>query len=327
MEVIAEHGFNGSVFRRKPQLRDYWLFFVGIPASIAFLFSLIGIKLIAGMPYLDGFAYMLLHMFLAWWSVALGATLMRRLLRDLQPSVVVLVVTGFAVSMVPTAVLFSQLGDWFAAAYPVFAENRASKVMPSWSLEYIAHFVRYSSPAIALYLAGVYGYRFATGVDWLGYSGLSVQQQRGASAAAAARSFVTDVGPRSRAAESEAAATAAQSHGAGLRVVPPMAGAIAGSRLPSDAEIFAIKAEQHYIKIWSAAGTDLVRYRFRDLQGEFAECNAAQVHRSWWVNFDSVEQVRRAGRSVELVVNDDIVVPVSLSHKTAVLTAVGSQRN
>ena len=36
------------------------------------------------------------------------------------------------------------------------------------------------------------------------------------------------------------------------------------SGLPSDATLFAIKAEEHYIRIWSDQRTDLVRHRFKD---------------------------------------------------------------
>ncbi len=51
--------------RRSPETLDYYLFFIGVPAGVAFLFSLVGNRLTAGMGYLDGLVYMILHMLLA----------------------------------------------------------------------------------------------------------------------------------------------------------------------------------------------------------------------------------------------------------------------
>jgi hypothetical protein len=43
---------------RKPDWLDGLLFFLGLPVGIAFLFSLVGIRLINGMPYWQGLTYM-----------------------------------------------------------------------------------------------------------------------------------------------------------------------------------------------------------------------------------------------------------------------------
>ena len=42
--------------------------------------------------------------------------------------------------------------------------------------------------------------------------------------------------------------------------------------------VYAIKAEQHYIQIWSDQGSDLVRFKFSDLPVTLADCNGVQVH-------------------------------------------------
>ena len=62
-----------------------------------------------------------------------------------------------------------------------------------------------------------------------------------------------------------------------------------------------------------------MRYRFRDLADTLAECSGLQVHRSWWVNLDRVQSFDQTGRKLELVISDDLRVPVSLSYKNAVL--------
>lgn len=293
METTAQPQIRRALDGREPALADYWLFFVGIPAAIAVLFSMVGVRLIMGLPYLVGLGYMLLHMFTAWWSVSLGSWLVRYAFRSWRPPVIAICVMGFFVSLVPAGFLFQRLGEFYGGLYPIFAANRADSVLPSWGIDYLLHFIRYSFPALPLFLAGVYGYRYVRGVDWLGYG-------------------VTDTATAARAPGPDTARKTT----ATLR---PMAGLIDGSKLPGDAELIAIKAEQHYIRIWSDRGTDMVRYRFRDLAEVLGGCDAGQVHRSWWVNFDRVRSRRLRGRKLELELDGDLRVPVSTSFKRAVI--------
>ncbi|MEE4185055.1 MAG: LytTR family transcriptional regulator DNA-binding domain-containing protein [Gammaproteobacteria bacterium] len=297
MELAAAQQLISRPERRDARPVDGWIFFVLLPLALAVVLAMIGNRLIVGMGFFDGLGYMGVHMLLSWWSVGAGAWCARSLCRSWQPSAIALVAMGFVLALAPTALLFQSLGDLYANLYPVFAENRRESVLPELSLPYAGHFVRYSLPALALFLAGIFGYRFATGVDWLGYS--EARQQRAGSGSGENRRTL-------------------EPHG--LRL--PLAGSLPGSRLPAGAVVTAIKAEQHYIRVWSDQGVDFLRYRFRDLVTTFAGIHAAPVHRSWWVNFGRVARVRRAGRSVELVMDNGLVVPVSLSHKTAVLDAL-----
>jgi len=294
MELSVQRQNYPRASQRQPGNADYLAFFFGIPLALAFLFSLVGIRLIQGMSYIDGLGYMVLHMLLAWWLTSAGAWTVRFLCRSWQPPVIALCIMGFIASMIPAAVLFQKLGDLYASWYPVFAANRADVVVPSWTLEYLAHFARYSIPALPLFMAGVYGYRALTGVDWLGYAAATDETGQAENAAVDGQ-------------------TARQVARAGL---------ISGSKLAQNAEIIAIKAEQHYIHIWSDQGKDMVRYRFKDVPFSLHGCNGEQVHRSWWVNFDQVRDVRKAGRSLELEMTDGSVVPVSLAHRNIVLRAL-----
>lgn len=288
-----------AALRREPQWLDYLLFFVGLPASVAVVFSMVGTRLTNGMPYLDALAYMIVHMFIAWWSVSLGAAIIKFSFRSWRPPVIAVCLLGLLVALIPAAFTFQAVGELYASLYPVFAANRADSALPSWNLAYLLHFLRYSLPVLPLFLAGVYGYRFVTGVDWFGYG--------------ASNAFV----PKEISAESMIADSA--------KAIQATAKLIEGTRLPANARLMAIKAEQHYIQVWSDQGTDLVRYRFRDLAGTLRGCNGTQVHRSWWVNLDDVQSCRQAGRKIELVISDDLVVPVSLSYKNAVLAALNKK--
>jgi hypothetical protein len=276
---------------REPNSLDYLVFFIGIPVGIAFIFSLVGVRLITGMPYLDGLGYMILHMLTAWWSVSLGAWVIKFAFRSWQPPTIAICVIGYFLALIPAAFAFQSLGEFYGSLYESFAANRADAALPSWELSYLVHFIRYSIPALPMFLAGVYSYRYITGVDWFGYP-----QDR----LSAAVSHMDTVAPR----------TARQ------RATARLLGA---SKLPDDAELLAIKAEQHYIQVWSDRGTDLIRYRFKDLANTLADCNGGQVHRSWWVNFDRVQSCQSAGRKTELTLRDGLKVPVSLAYKNTVI--------
>jgi hypothetical protein len=193
--------------------------------------------------------------------------------------------------------MYQRLGEFYASLSPVFAANRADAAMPSWHLDYLLHFIRYSIPALPLYVAGVFGYRFITGVNWFGYPVISE----------------IDVQNPGDTAERQSQAQQAT------------AALIDGTRLPPNAILLGIKAEQHYIKIWSDQGNDLVRYRFKDLEAILEPCNGLQVHRSWWVNLDKVQKIRNNGRRLELFVSDELVIPVSAAYRNIVQKQLGKQ--
>lgn len=76
-------------------------------------------------------------------------------------------------------------------------------------------------------------------------------------------------------------------------------------------EIIALEMEDHYVRVHTALGSELVLMRLRDAMGHVAEIEGRQVHRSWWVARGAVEDVRREGRNVRLVLSDTLEAPVS----------------
>jgi hypothetical protein len=281
---------------RDPIWTDYLAFFVGLPVGIGILFSLVGTRLTMNMPYLPALLYLILHMFIAWWAVSVGCALIKFCFRSWKPPTFAVVIIGYMIATIPAAFLFQAFGDFYAEIYPVFAENRADENLPSWNLDYLLHFIRYSIPALPLFWVAVSGYWYITGVNWFGYPTDSTADD----------SEVEE--------QDESGVTRAT------------AALIEGSKLADDAELLAIKAEQHYIHIWSDQGTDLVRYRFKDIPETLQSCNGAQVHRSWWVNLDKVRSFEQKGRKLELNLGDKLTVPVSLSYKNAVINRLGMSR-
>jgi len=81
--------------------------------------------------------------------------------------------------------------------------------------------------------------------------------------------------------------------------------------LPNLGPIHALKGEDHYVRIFGAAGEQLVLMRLRDAIADLQDDQGLQVHRSWWVSRAAVASVRRIGRTAELTLVDGTLVPVA----------------
>ncbi|HEY4029581.1 MAG TPA: LytTR family DNA-binding domain-containing protein [Caulobacteraceae bacterium] len=87
------------------------------------------------------------------------------------------------------------------------------------------------------------------------------------------------------------------------------------------AELYAIEAEDHYLRLHTSRGSDLILMRLADAIGELDGLEGAQTHRSWWVARAAVADARRSdGRGV-LVLKTGVEAPVSRSFAGALRQA------
>ena len=85
-------------------------------------------------------------------------------------------------------------------------------------------------------------------------------------------------------------------------------------RLPpklKGAALYAVSAEDHYLRLHTSKGSDLILLRLADAIAELEGVEGAQTHRSWWVAREALESVRRDGERVVLVLKGGAVAPVS----------------
>ncbi|WP_293678740.1 LytTR family DNA-binding domain-containing protein [uncultured Phenylobacterium sp.] len=80
------------------------------------------------------------------------------------------------------------------------------------------------------------------------------------------------------------------------------------------AEVWAVEAEDHYLRLHTSKGQDLILMRLADAVGELAGIEGAQVHRSWWVARDAIVGARRADGRATLTLKDGAQVPVSRTY-------------
>ena len=79
-------------------------------------------------------------------------------------------------------------------------------------------------------------------------------------------------------------------------------------------DVIALSAEEHYVRVITRAGSELIYARFGDAVAEMPEAAGLRVHRSWWVADRGVVQARRGERRYELELCDGSMVPVSDSY-------------
>ncbi|WP_395945171.1 LytTR family DNA-binding domain-containing protein [Brevundimonas sp.] len=77
------------------------------------------------------------------------------------------------------------------------------------------------------------------------------------------------------------------------------------------ATIHAVQAEDHYLRIHTDRGSDLILMRLSDAVEELDGLEGAQTHRSWWVAQAAVRGVDRNDGRATLTLVDGVRVPVS----------------
>lgn len=94
----------------------------------------------------------------------------------------------------------------------------------------------------------------------------------------------------------------------------------AGSR-HAGARLLAVQAEDHYLRIYTDAGDDLVLMRLRDAVAALAAVPGLQVHRSFWVAQAAVARTERRGPAAQITLASGLTVPVGRTYMAALRSA------
>lgn len=89
------------------------------------------------------------------------------------------------------------------------------------------------------------------------------------------------------------------------------------ARLPPKlrgAEVWAVEAEDHYLRLHTSKGQDLILLRLSDAIAELEGIEGAQVHRSWWVARAAITGAVRSDGRATLTLKDAAEVPVSRTY-------------
>lgn len=95
-------------------------------------------------------------------------------------------------------------------------------------------------------------------------------------------------------------------------------------RLPGKyrgAALYAVSSEDHYLRIHTDRGEELILMRLSDAMRELDGADGLQTHRSWWVARDGVADVAREEGRQKLVLKSGASAPVSRSFAKTVREA------
>ncbi|HWU50630.1 MAG TPA: LytTR family DNA-binding domain-containing protein [Asticcacaulis sp.] len=112
----------------------------------------------------------------------------------------------------------------------------------------------------------------------------------------------------------------AQSHAFAPDAAAVEPGAAFRERLPfkhRHADIYALAAEDHYLRVFTSAGEALILMRLYDAIRELDGVEGSQTHRSWWVAKAAVADAARGDGKAVLTLKNGVAAPVSRSYVKA----------
>lgn len=89
-----------------------------------------------------------------------------------------------------------------------------------------------------------------------------------------------------------------------------------------EAALIAVEAEDHYLRVHTDAGDELITARFGDAMADLAAAKGFQTHRSWWVAASAIEDVKWSKGRGEATLKCGLKVPISRAN-AAPLKAAG----
>jgi DNA-binding LytR/AlgR family response regulator len=75
-----------------------------------------------------------------------------------------------------------------------------------------------------------------------------------------------------------------------------------------------VEAEDHYLRLHTSRGQDLILMRLADAVAELEGIEGMQVHRSWWIARAAIADAKRGDGRAVLTLKDRSEVPVSRTY-------------
>lgn len=86
-------------------------------------------------------------------------------------------------------------------------------------------------------------------------------------------------------------------------------------------QLYALSAEDHYVRVITSKGDELVLMRLTDAVKELGHLTGLQVHRSWWVAEAGVKTVKKTDGKISLELHSGQTAPVSRTNNKIVREA------
>jgi DNA-binding LytR/AlgR family response regulator len=87
------------------------------------------------------------------------------------------------------------------------------------------------------------------------------------------------------------------------------------------AELYALEAEDHYVRAHTSGGSELILMRLADAVREAEGVDGLQTHRSWWIAKAGIAKINREGEKLVALLKSGVEAPISRSYGKAVRDA------
>jgi hypothetical protein len=304
--VSAADSLGGTGPELPPLLartRDWrWLLFYLIaPATIGLYAALNNWVVLQLAGYDTALLFYAGHSFVPWWMSGVFTWLCFRLLRPWRPHQVVLLALGGTLSCIAVLPYANWLTGYFAAGW--FAGDADGTRAAAHILSQVG-FWSFTVRAVVIWIIVNMIFDRVLGLPRYRYEPADAQPATVADSATPMPAH-TPAQPTA----SPMTALPVDGHAPGQRLLQRLPIAVRAG------EVIALKAEQHYVKVYTASRSFLTLYRFSDAVAEMDPADGSQVHRSYWVRTEAIGRIRRDGRRYELELTNGLVVPISTSNR------------
>tara|TARA_R110002096_G_scaffold223232_1_gene412243 strand:- start:1324 stop:2055 length:732 start_codon:yes stop_codon:yes gene_type:complete len=83
------------------------------------------------------------------------------------------------------------------------------------------------------------------------------------------------------------------------------------------APLLALQAEDHYLRVHTAAGDAMILMRLSDAMAAVEALDGRQTHRSWWVAREAIDTISRGDGRATLTLSNGVLAPVSRTYAPA----------
>lgn len=92
------------------------------------------------------------------------------------------------------------------------------------------------------------------------------------------------------------------------------------ARLPVELgkDLISLQAQDHYIKVTTAKGSEMILMRLSDAEKELETVPGIRTHRSWWVSHKHIQDTERENEKTSITLSNGEKVPVSRTYAKAV---------
>ncbi|MEQ1800799.1 MAG: LytTR family DNA-binding domain-containing protein [Gammaproteobacteria bacterium] len=282
----------------------YFLFYLGIPAVVATYAALNNWTILQLSGYQTTLAFYAGHAFVPWWTSAIVTYLCMRLLKPWQPPQLVILAVGSFFACLIVLPYSNWLTEYFAVGW---VSGDSDGTLSSAHIYNQFGFWTFTARASVIWILANVAFDRFLGLPRYRYVAAAPAPIVPALASADLSVAATPAAARVGAAFAPEARQ--PSHEEALRFL---------QRLPatvSPDEVIALKAEQHYIKVYTSDRSFMTLFRFSDAVAEMDPSAGQQVHRSYWVRSSAIRAVRREGGkySVELV--SGLLAPISEANR------------